>query len=113
MSHTATKEATIQITDGPSKFDLIVAFSDRFGTGFGADQRYVRFTTDRIIPGNRKGEVRLYISGLEYESGGGHSWLFRGYIAPGSSLELGDDNNHQISGYFNTRSRVGWLKLGW
>lgn len=111
MSHTAAEE-TIGITDGPSKFDLIVGFSDRFGPGFGGNQRFVRFTTDVVIAGNRQGEVRMYVSGLEYESGGGHSWLFRGYAAPGSSLEV-DGKNSQISGYYNSKNRTGWLKAGW
>lgn len=84
------------IVDGPSKYDLSVAFFDRAG----GHRRHVTFTlTGPDFP--QETGIDVVINSICWEDGSGESWCFTGYIRNGGI---------RVSGWFKTSNRQGWIK---
>lgn len=84
------------ITDGPSKFDLVLALFD------GKDAK---------VTLEGKEIVRVNINSVKAEDWKRESWVLDGYngsvsISGKSLLNVG-----KFTGYYNSRTRKGWLKL--
>jgi len=109
----------VTIVNGPSKFDLTTAFTDRFGQGASdpTPQRTVKFTGN-IKPDAVKGQTdeidliaEVRIDSLEWEDGSGHGWIFEGHLTKGGDFQLsvlkGDLAPSKIKGYYNSKSHRG------
>jgi hypothetical protein len=109
-------DTTTKIVNGPTKFDLVVAFADRFGqgSGTGARQRSVTFTTSLKFDGNDNLDVvaEIVIDSLAWEDGSGQNFLFRGHLCRGSSYRarLGTTEVDEVHGYYNTKRHAGWIQ---
>lgn len=83
------------ITDGPSKFDLVLALFDG---------KTARITLEgkEIVP--------VYINSVKAEDYRREGWFLDGYN--GSVLILGKSllGVGEFTGYYNSRTRKGWLK---
>ena len=91
---------SIQITNGPSKFDLMVAFFDRYKDP--KNQRTVTFTlnaTDHIF----LDPATMFIDSLQYESGDEHSWIIGGY------LQIPHHLAKKATLFYNTRTHKGGI----
>ncbi|OGZ72211.1 MAG: hypothetical protein A2998_03375 [Candidatus Staskawiczbacteria bacterium RIFCSPLOWO2_01_FULL_37_25b] len=86
----ATQHLTI--VDGPSKFELMLGLFDVNST----NPRLVHF----ILAGGWPDPWPVLLSGVSKEDGSGENWLFTGY-----------HDDHQVKGYFSTRTRKGRLDL--
>lgn len=87
------------IVNGPSKWDLMLAFFDKLGNR----RRSVIFTMKEGGPADSwTGEV--VVNNLEWEDGSSESWNFKGY-----ATFLGVKNG--VRGYFGTMSRKGWIEF--
>lgn len=85
------------ITDGPSKFDLMLAFFDK---PKGQHRRRVTITVygpDFI----HTEEVELVINSLQWEDGSGDNFNFTGYLPRAIGCE--------VSGFLSTQRRKGTL----
>lgn len=91
MATTLTKQP-FEITGGPGKYDWTVAFF----TG-----KKVTFNTDWF----ETTKVTVTLRSVEWESGDGHSWNFKGNAYTGSR------SNVVASGYYSTKTRTGWLTI--
>lgn len=78
----------IDITNGPSKFDLMIALFD-----MEREIRDLKFVTP-------EGDLYCSILGVSAEDGSGESWCLHGMCGA---------NNYEA--YFHTRTRRGWFKL--
>ena len=83
------------ITNGPSKFDLMLSLFD-------GNKKPRRTVTFQIQGG--PGEIEVAVTMVRQEDGSGESWLFGGHCH--NSIPT-----LNVNGYFNTRSRKGWLDL--
>lgn len=83
------------IEDGPSKFDLMLAFFDNTAS----KTRTVCFG----LTGLNNAYTEANITGLDFEDGSGDSWLFRGYTKLG-------DLQYKVKGYYSTKTRKGWIE---
>lgn len=106
--------APVTITNGPSKFDLMVAFADRFGSANGvrrtSDQRTVTFTTGVVTaPGDRGAALaaEVYIQVLGHEAGTGHSWSFEGTLVPTSPFAVEYGSVRRVKGHYDTKTHKG------
>lgn len=102
----------IQIVNGPSKFTLGVKFLDRYDeiTGRLKDDQFVTFITNLVTstgPGGVALAAKVYLTGLSYESGNDHSWLFEGRLA-GTQLCWGSDVD-KVKGYYNSKTHQGTI----
>ena len=89
----------INITAGPSKFDLQTALFVRK-----PDTHCVEFTTE---------DGRIFdaiISSVGIEDGSGESWLIEGYASP---KEVGGpmEDDKSFHAWFRTDNRRGWIKF--
>lgn len=95
--------AHFNITDGPSKFDLMVALFD----GDCRHRRMVRFSLEDPEASPKYGDIpdhEFVINGFTREDGSGESWNFTGYY-PGSS------QGAPCKGTFSTQIRKGWIEF--
>ncbi len=90
-----------QITDGPSKFDLMLALFDR-AHGPRPVVFYVKQPDQPLI--------MVIIHELGLEDGSGASWLFKGSTTDSVGGRL---PSQRVSGYFRTDKRTGYIKDGW
>lgn len=105
----------VRINNGPSKFDLVIAFADRYGPADGIrlrrNQRSVGFQTNfQTGSGDRAGalfaEIRL--DSLKHEDGSGHSWIFTGTLT--DSCSFGPPKEPaELSGYYNSKNHTGFF----
>lgn len=87
------------IVNGPSKWDLHLAFFDKIGN----NRRPVTFTMKEGGPaGCWVGKV--VINALEWEDGSGESWVFKGYT---TFLSV----KNSVRGHFITSERKGWIEF--
>lgn len=85
---------TLQIVDGPSKFDLMLGLFD----GNCANPRTVRFVIlDRSLD---KITMSVLLNGISKEDGGGENWLLTGL-----------SNGKLVRGFFSTKTRKGHLEF--
>lgn len=100
MTH--QKEAQFQITEGPSKFDLMIAL-------FKKDEA-VRFsvTPDPLTGTKSPVILTVQINGITVEDGSHESWLMQGMWKLSWDLNLLNWTN--FHGYYDSRTRKGWLK---
>lgn len=87
--------AQLSIVNGPGKFDLMLSLFD----GTSMNPRTVAFTVN--IDGEHIA-VRVAIQVVGREDGSGESWLFDGFRT--------DGHHHDVRGYYDTRTRRGWMK---
>lgn len=83
------------IKNGPSKFDLAVALFQRPADG---EQHYVVIFQ---LEDGRK--LQAILQAVSAESGSRESWLIDGWFK--------DSGGKKFTGYFETRSRKGYLKF--
>lgn len=113
-----SEDGQVTIVDGPSKFDLMVAFFDRFGpygtTRQRGSQKSVAFATGRLTSSDRSraGAVAaiVKVDSLAHEDGSGHSFMFTGRLAEGTTLFRGSTGDGRVEGYYNSRTREGFIK---
>jgi len=86
----------LQITNGPSKFDLSVALFDR---------KEPARTVEFALLAYERVTFQVMIDGVKAEDGSGESWLITGKIWENPT------KYHQCSGYFRTDKRTGWLDI--
>lgn len=113
-------DAQVSITDGPSKFDLTVAFFDRFGphgaTRQKGQQRSASFATGRLTSSDPKRAGALAavvrLDSLKHENGSGHAYLFTGELVGGTFFRDPSNPgvNRQVRGLYNTRTRKGFIE---
>jgi hypothetical protein len=104
-----------KIKNGPSKWSLILGFSDKIE----GKRRSVRFMVDASnCPKGLEHEVNVVINQLEWEDGSGESWNFSGYISSHASRvsRLGDrefiiSDGDKVFGCYNTESRKGTINI--
>ena len=86
---------TVIIKNGPSKFDLAVAFFHKPSTGEG----------DHILTFYLEGtmEAKVILRGLEMKDGVHDWWNFHGYLVEG-------EKQSPIKGFFNTCDSTGYLQ---
>lgn len=93
--------ARYDITNGPSKWDLILALSD----GDYHHRREISFSlqgiSERVVAGFT---LQFLINELQREDRSGENWNFRGTVPA-----FPDDPCH---GFFSTKTRKGWIKTG-
>lgn len=108
----------MNIANGPGKFDLMVAFFDRFGP-YGATrqrgtQRTVTFATTRMTSRDPKRAGALgavvRLDSLKHEDGSGHAYVFTGQLVNGSMLIPGGQSDTRVKGFYNSMSRSGYIK---
>ncbi len=96
--------ARFNITNGPSKWDLMLALFD----GDCHHKRMVRFSLKDLkrdpIKDPEIPDLSFVINTLEREDGSGENWNFEGYY-PGSS------QNGPCQGFFSIRTRTGWIEF--
>lgn len=99
-----TKNQQFRITNGPSKFDLMVALF----VGAAKRRHHLTFTVgdNTLMDMARnivRGTVEVVINEVSREDDSGESWCLNGYVPVAhSGLE-------QIRLYFHTTTRKGWL----
>jgi hypothetical protein len=86
----------LEITNGPSKFDLSVALFDR--------KRPLR-TVEFALQGYERGMFKVGIESVKAEDGSGESWFITGIIWENPT------KYYRFKGYFRTDNRRGWLNL--
>ncbi|MFA5877998.1 MAG: hypothetical protein WC845_01390 [Candidatus Staskawiczbacteria bacterium] len=86
-----------QILEGPGKWDFVI------GT-FEAGKRV--FFTVLGVPGVTK--IRVAIRGVEMEDGTREKWLFKGILEEPDTFLSG---SHPCNGYYDLRTRKGWVDL--
>lgn len=95
--------ARLNITDGPSKWDLILAIFE----GDSLHRREVTFTLEdrgTTDPNIQWFDQRSFmLNGASREDGSGNNWLIHGYF-------LGATTVH-AHGFYSTRTRDGWLEF--
>lgn len=95
----------VTLFSGPGKMDLMLALFDRPN-----GERLVEFT---IEAGEKKSVFATQINSVSREDGSAESWLFEGW----ASVTEHDGNaktikgTAEVSGYWNTRSRRGWINI--
>ncbi len=92
----------LEITDGPSKFDLMLALFD----GNCEHRREVVFN---LRAGKSTSTLAVIdsvvvIDSVTREDGSGESWNFEGRV-------VDFVGNPKIIGYFSTRTRKGWVRF--
>lgn len=87
------------IVNGPSKWDLMIAFFDRSGVR----RRPVTFTMLEGGPAD-SWRAQVVINKLAWEDGVGEGFLFEGYL-----MFLSVRNS--VHGYFKTSDRQGWIEI--
>lgn len=92
------------ILSGPGKYDLLICFGAIDERDERKDRIPARFTI-RPKGESEKIEVGVVLTGLDWEDGSGHSWIFRGHAS------FGD-----IEGWFRTDGvrqgdTRGWMKV--
>ncbi len=107
---------TIQIINGPSKFDFAMAFVDRFGPSddvrFKREQRSVLFTTGfRTAVGDNAVALcaKVRIVTLRHENGTGHGWYFEGVLT-GTGSFTSPATSERIKGFYDSRSHKGFFE---
>lgn len=93
------------ITQGPSKFELMMALFDRKVV----NTRGVEFK----LKGENNISAHVIINGVEVEDGSGESWIFKGYVKGMSpALQSGDRSTPSTCyGWYRTDTRKGWIEL--
>jgi hypothetical protein len=95
MTH---QEIRYDITNGPSKFDLMVALFKK--------NEMVQFSIKSPAVFRDTKVVEIIINGIACEDGSRESWLIEGmYAEPTYPNHL-----RRFEGYYNSRTRIGWLK---
>ncbi len=89
----------LQITNGASKFDLMLALFDHK-----SERRVVDFT----LLGFEGQVFQAGIAAVEAEDGSGESWLIKGTLI---DHRVPEKKHHMFKGYFRTDKRTGWLEL--
>ena len=57
------------------------------------------------------GDIYVCINGIEAEDGSGDCWMIRGYLSDyEDTLEFESDAMNRFHGFYNTKTRKGWLK---
>ena len=107
----------IIIVNGPSKFDLVTAFADRFGAGSSSrePQRTVNFTSSWSTSEGPNGLVlfaKIVIDSLKWEDGSGHNWIFEGQLTDKCSFQTshvydGPVEPGKITGIYNSKTHNG------
>ncbi len=87
------------ITNGPSKFDLMVALFDK--------NRGVEFTVKFDGFTNR---FDFTITGVRIEDGSRESWLIEGLYTEIEKPRGREVNWKGFRGYYDTRRRTGWIE---
>lgn len=95
---------TFSIRNGPSKYELSIAFFDVIG----GHRRPVTF--EFMADGFKQADI--VIDKIAWEDGSGQNWIFEGYVIKSTSKDSDFVNSRQINGYFNTNRRTGWLRPG-
>jgi hypothetical protein len=112
------QEQTFEISDGPSKFDVMVSLMDRANVG-SDKRRSAKFT---VAHGAASLSIKVFINSLEREDGSGESWLFKAHIdRTEMSLDISRSTTLQqfardlkaVHGYYNMRTRHGWIAAGY
>lgn len=88
------------ITNGPSKFDLMVSLFD----GGVRNRRPVLFTY------SNKNQIRVVINWLDRDSGDGENWSFCGYETRCDKGGEPVSSNH-IRGFYSIKERTGWIDI--
>ena len=98
-----TKQLTgqVDISDGPSKFDLMLALFDAYQHGQG------KTSIRRVMFGTAIGLVEARITSVSIEDGSNESWLISGSF---TRLEDGTWWLYNFDGYYSTRRRKGYLQ---
>lgn len=94
-----------QITDGPSKWDLMLALFD----GDSASRHRVRFSNELVDP-RYPAVVYVCIDELSREDGSGECWNFKGRAYQGVN-EWKHLTNCKVGGFFTTRQRGGHISV--
>lgn len=96
--------ARYDITNGPSKWDLILALFD----GDYHHRREISFSfqgiSERVVA---EFTLQFLINELQREDGSGENWNFRGY---GATVPAFPDD--PCYGFFSTKTRKGWIEMG-
>jgi hypothetical protein len=84
------------ISEGPSKFDLVVSLFDG---------KVVEFTqkTDK----NFVFKIQAIVTSAEREDASRNSWNLKIYVLPGSNVQ--GINSKEYSAYYNSRKRTGTI----
>jgi len=93
----------LTITNGPSKWDLMLALFD----GDVRHRRTVTFSLEDPAPQcDHPGipDLDFVINGIQREDVSGELWLLEGYYP-------GFNRNRPMRGCFNTQTRRGWLEF--
>ena len=89
----------LNIVNGPSKFDLMLALFD----GAYVNQRKIWFTVlDNSLS---RTTLSITLNSVAKEDGSGESWLFDG------CLYTTDYGSRPVTGYFSTKNRKGWIEI--
>jgi len=102
--------AIYDITNGPSKFDLMLALFDSTCDHRRPVQFIIRLRMEQPLAGIVLGdpeEHEVHINGVSQESGDGQNWIFHGWER---NPEGSTKPTFRVEGYFNTARREGWLK---
>ena len=92
------------ITDGPSKWDLILSIFD----GDSSNRRKATFSIEEPEAHEkypRLPDLDFVINGATREDGSGENWLIQGYY-PGAN-----DPTVPMNGFYSTKNRRGWLEF--
>lgn len=101
--------ARVNISNGPSKWDLIMAF---------ADKRPINSRTVRIQ--SKDSQYEISVKSIAHEDGSGESFLISGTaytvnlnVPEGRIAERGNVPlpSRSFEGHFHTRTRRGWIKF--
>ncbi len=89
----------LDILEGPSKFDLMLAIFD----GGSDRRREVTFTVAQRGHHAYREQIVTLIDGADREDGSSENWLIKGWhlVTPSQWKSIG--------GYYNTKTRRGWL----
>ena len=95
---------TINITAGPSKFDLMLALFDRGGT-----PRSVEFR----LAGPGKHRALVVITAVECEDGSGESWNYKGRLLRIHPSKEGDGSPRlqDAEGWYHSGRRQGTMRI--
>ena len=99
---------TIQLMAGPDKLELLAALAFPYPDSCtGREPLKVRFDT---------GDGQSFLTtirGLGHEDGSGESFVFDGTVyTPTSSSDTAIKIQQPCTGWFNTRARCGWIRVG-
>ncbi len=86
------------ITDGPSKFDLMVSLFEG---------KQVEFT--QMTEKNYVFKIPARVQSVEREDGSDHSWNLIIFVLPGTDAPLG--LNKKYAAYYNSRTRKGTISI--